>query len=114
MASTKRPAFETISVADVVKSPRGRQAELDDVLLDAFATITDDETALRLNGYDSVSLGIGPDGKDNRAKVSNVIRKNWDHVDGQMYKSKVNFATDGTPQVQRGKLIAEATADATA
>ena len=108
MATAKRPSFELISVDQITKSPRGRKAELDQDLIVGFGMITADDQALVLDGYGSVYLLGLPDDSASRAKVSTVLRKNWNHVPGQTHTCRVDYSVDGVPQIRRGKLITAA------
>jgi len=92
------PSFEMIAVADVVKSPRGRKAELDPTLVAAFEQITSDEQALRLSGFGPFAT------KEDRAAFSTIVRKNWTAA-CKTHKAKINYGTDGVAQVQRGKVV---------
>lgn len=82
---------EIISADAIVKAPRGRKVELDDQLVAIFGKLSDGQAA-------RLGKRFGVVAKDDRPKVSATIRKNAAHVHPDR-KVRVNFGTEGVPQV---------------
>lgn len=89
--------FETVSVADVPVAPRGRKAEFDVDLTNAFERLKEGQ-ALNL----SPKFGQVP--KDDRPRIGQMIRKNWRSVRDD--DCRIDFGPDGTPFV-RAKVAHE-------
>jgi hypothetical protein len=81
---------EVIDVSEVVVAPRGRKANLDADLTEAFRTLPIDK-AVKLTGK------FGSVAPEDRQKVGATIRKNWRAV--RTDNCRVNYGKDGVPQV---------------
>jgi hypothetical protein len=82
---------EIIPASEVVVSPRGRKVELMPELCEALRALKPGE-ALRL----SATFGEVP--KDQRSRVSQVIRKNWRAV--REDQLRIDYDTKGVVQVR--------------
>lgn len=133
MATSKStaPKGKLISVKDLVKSKRGRTANVDQDMVSILGQLdlgTDQEAAL-LDGYDLFPMD--PDASEAvvkaqraaRAAHSIEIRKafrtaHYGHAGSKDlpgdFACSINYTPEGVAQVSRGKLVAVETAEATA
>jgi hypothetical protein len=81
---------EIIDVTEVQVAPRGRKAVLDSDLTTAFASLPEGKAIRLASKFGSVAA-------DDRQKVGATIRKNWRAV--RTDSCRVNYGTDGVPQV---------------
>ncbi len=92
MPASKTPQVtdDFIAIEEVTVSPRGRKKNIDKALADKLASVpTDRAIALR------ATFGEVP--QDERAKVSQIIRKHWHHV--RTDQCRINYSPEGVPQV---------------
>ena len=82
---------EFISIEEVTVSPRGRKKVIDSELANILSKIPAGK-AVRL----SAKFGEVP--ADSRPKVSQIIRKHWEHVHGDN-SCRINYSPEGIPQV---------------
>jgi hypothetical protein len=81
---------DLISIDEVTVSPRGRKKNIDAALAEKLSNVpTDRAIALR------ATFGEVP--VDERAKVSQIIRKHWHHV--RTDQCRINYSPEGVPQV---------------
>jgi len=83
---------EFISVEEVTVSPRGRKKVIDSTLTDLFTRLPEGK-AVRLTS----KFGAVP--KAQRAAVSQVIRKHWEHVRNDA--CRIDYTPEGVPQVRQ-------------
>jgi hypothetical protein len=90
MAASNKAQDEMISVDEITVSPRGRKKVIDPALAESLTKIKAVQ-ALALKG----TFGEVP--ASERPKVSQIIRKHWEHVrtDG----CRINYSPTGVPQV---------------
>jgi hypothetical protein len=90
--ATTKNTDEFISIDEVTVSPRGRKKVIDPALTDLFSRLPEGQ-AVRL----TAKFGAVP--KEQRAAVSQVIRKHWMHVrqDG----CRIDYTPEGVPQVRQ-------------
>lgn len=100
MATSKNAGFTLIDASDVEVAPRGRKVETDPVLVKAFESLTEGQ-GVRLDSFGSVA-------KEDRAKVGQTIRKNWNAARGGRDKCSINYGNTGVPQVTIAKPKATA------
>lgn len=80
---------EFIEISEISVTPRGRKPEINRVLADKLASIPE--------GKAVVLSSMGNVEPSQRAKVSQNIRKHWNHVRAD--KCRINYSRDGVPQV---------------
>jgi len=90
MATSKNIQDEIISVSEITVSPRGRKKVINGVLADRLATIKPGQAAALRGTFGEVPT-------EQRAKVSQVIRKHWAHVRSD--ECRINYSPEGVPQV---------------
>jgi len=82
---------EVIPAEEVVPSPRGRHVERDEHLIEALRNLRAWE-ALRL------SSTFGEVDKEDRNKVSHLIRRHWELARND--SPRIDFSPEGVPQVR--------------
>lgn len=82
---------EIISADDVIVSPRGRKAELDQDQIKAYKALKPGQALLMSSTFGSVP-------KEQRSRVSQEIRKNFDAARSE--KPRIDYTPDGVPQVR--------------
>jgi hypothetical protein len=87
------PTDDFISVDEVQTSPRGRKPVLNPDLVKLLASIPAGKAARLEKTFGKVS-------RDQRAATSAVIRKHWKAAHGEASKPRIDFTTDGVPQVR--------------
>jgi len=90
MATSKQVQDEIISVDEITVSPRGRKKVIDSGLADKLAAIKPGQAAALRGTFGAVPA-------EQRAKVSQVIRKHWEHVRSDV--CRINYSPEGVPQV---------------
>lgn len=81
---------EIISVEQITVSPRGRQKVIDAALADKLAQIKPGQAVALRGTFGQVPV-------DQRAKVSQIIRKHWTHI--RTDACRINFSPEGVAQV---------------
>jgi len=89
-SNTSKVQDEVISVEDIRVSARGRKKVIDQSLADLLAGLKSGQ-AVALKG----TFGNVP--AEQRPKVSQVIRKHWEHVRSDA--CRIAYTPDGVPQV---------------
>ena len=79
-----------IPVAQVVKAPRGRKANINKALLDLLGKVKPGYAADLTDLFGSVD-------RDDRSRVSQIIRTHWAMC--QSTKPSINYTPTGVPQV---------------
>lgn len=88
---TAKQSDEFISIDDVTVSPRGRKKVIDSALAEMLGKLKDGQ-AVRLSG----KFGAVP--REQRAAVSQVIRKHWTHT--RTDDCRIDYTPEGVPQVR--------------
>jgi hypothetical protein len=98
--------MKLIQASEVATLPRGRKATFEDVLIKAVKSIKPGTFGVleqtEFPESTKVTLPIAANSKtakDDRAKVSGLIRKHWAQVHGDESKVSVLWTPDGFPQV---------------
>jgi hypothetical protein len=81
-----------ISEDEVQRTPRGRKAVYDQELVELLSTLTPGNAA-RLDGLQETD-------KDKRSAVSAHIRKHFAAAQGDDVKCRVEYTSEGVPQVR--------------
>lgn len=89
-ASNSKAQDEVISLSDVKVSPRGRRKVINTALAETLGKVKAGQ-AVALRG----TFGTVP--MEQRAKVSQTIRKHWQHVRADA--CRINYSPEGVPQV---------------
>lgn len=89
--ATTKNTDEFISIDEVTVSPRGRKKVIDTDLANLFTKLSEGQ-AVRL----SAKFGNVP--REQRAAVSQVIRKHWNHV--RTDACRIDYTPEGVPQVR--------------
>lgn len=88
--------MKLIKAEDVQTLPRGRKADFDPKLLKVLGQIKDGNFGVLDEEFGKV------EGKDERAKVAQTIRKHWTQVHGAT-KVTIRWNLEGFPQVGAAK-----------
>jgi hypothetical protein len=83
---------EFISIDEVTVSPRGRKKVIDPALADLFTRLPEGQAVRLTSKFGSVP-------REQRAAVSQVIRKHWAHVRNDV--CRIDYTPEGVPQVRQ-------------